>query len=68
MTTSSQKMDPIRRLWDIPVLFHMIHLSPHSSDPDPTGEALQVKRLEVIMQAIDKRAWIAGMLSWSYVW
>ena len=65
MTTSSQKMGPYPRLWDIPVLFHMIHLPPHSNDPYPTGEALQTKRLEVIMQVIDKRAWIASMLSWS---
>jgi hypothetical protein len=62
----AQKVDPLYDRWGVPVLFYTLHMPAHPADPDPTGQALQARRLEAVFQALAERPWVAGTLSWGY--
>jgi hypothetical protein len=62
----TETIDPIYKRWGKPVIFYQFHLPPHPSDPDPSGENLQARRLEGFFQALESRPWVTGTLSWTY--
>jgi len=62
----NERVDPIWERWGKPVFFYTINTQAVSDDPSVSPEEAQATELEGIFQAMVKRPWIAGSMSWAY--